>query len=108
MRWLTRLDWLHALAPLPVSDPRALQAAPGLTHEALLSVIHCVAPDGRVYRGARAFRHMLLRLPLLAPLGLLLWVPGLIGIAEAAYRRVARNRERLSRFLRLGNNPEKP
>lgn len=99
VRLLTRLDWLRLLAPLPASAPEAVNAAPGLTREALLEAVHCVTPGGRVYRAARAYRQLMLRVPLLAPLGLLLWVPGLIGVAETVYRWVARNRAWLSRIL---------
>jgi predicted DCC family thiol-disulfide oxidoreductase YuxK len=99
MRLLTWLDWFNALALIPLTDPRAQEAAPELDREQLLAAMHCVAPDGRIYRGARCIRHVGMRLPLLVPLALLLWVPGVIWIAEKVYDVIARNRKFLSRIF---------
>lgn len=99
MRLLTWLDWFNALALIPLTDPRAQEAAPGLDREQLLAAMHCVALDGRIYRGARCIRHVGMRLPLLVPLALLLWVPGVIWIAEKVYDVIARNRKFLSRIF---------
>ncbi len=99
MRTLSRLDWFSRLTLMPISHPQALQLAPGLTHEALIEAIHCVTPAGRVYRGARSLRFVGMRLPLLVPLALALWLPGAIQAAEWVYGRVARNRLLLSRFF---------
>jgi len=40
-----------------------------------------------------------MRLPLLVPLALMLWVPGVIYLAEIVYRAVSRNRLVLSRWF---------
>ena len=104
VRYLERLDWFHALRPLPASQPEALEAAPGLTREGLLRELHCVTPRGRVLTAARAFRHLFARVPLLAPLALLMWVPGVIVVAEAVYRWVAAHRSWLSRVLGYSKN----
>ncbi|MEI9898242.1 MAG: DCC1-like thiol-disulfide oxidoreductase family protein [Chthoniobacter sp.] len=58
-----------------------------------------MTPQGRIYRGARAIRFMSLRLPLVVPLALFLWIPGVILIAEIVYRQVSRNRLVLSRIF---------
>jgi len=97
MKVLTWLDWFHCVRLLPISDPRAAEMTPGIGQEQLLEAIHCVAPDGRIYRGARALRHVGLKMPLAAPFSLLLWLPGVIWVAEKAYALVARNRYLLSR-----------
>lgn len=99
MKLLTWLDWLGVLALVPLSDPRAREIAPALTTEELLEAIHCVTPRGRIYRGARAIRFAGMRLPLLVPVALFLWLPGMIQLAEIAYRTVARNRLVLSRVF---------
>jgi predicted DCC family thiol-disulfide oxidoreductase YuxK len=99
MRLLTWLDWFNALALIPLTDPRAQEIAPHLSREQLLEAMHCVAKDGRIYRGARCIRHVGMRLPLLIPLALLLWVPGVIWIAEKVYNLIARNRKFLSRIF---------
>ena len=99
MRLLRRLDWFHRLRMLPLADPAVREAAPSLSHETLLEAIHCVTPSGRVYRGARCLRFVGMRTPLLLPLALLLWLPGMIWVADKIYQRVSRNRYLLSRLF---------
>ena len=99
MKVLTWLDWRNALALVPLSDSRAQEIAPQLTREDLLEAIHCVTPECRVYRGARAIRFLGLRLPLLVPVALFLWIPGVIGLAEIIYQWVSRNRLLFSRMF---------
>ena len=99
MRVLTWLDWHNALALVPLSDPRAHELAPALGREDLQEAIHCVAVDGKIHRGARAIRFVGMRLPLLVPMALFLWIPGVIVVAEAVYRVISRNRLVLSRMF---------
>jgi predicted DCC family thiol-disulfide oxidoreductase YuxK len=97
MKVLSWLDWRGALALVPLSEPRAQVAAPQLNREDLLEAIHCVTQEGRIYRGARAIRFVGMRLPLLVPVALFLWIPGVIFVAEFVYRWISRNRLLLSR-----------
>ena len=99
MRVLGWLDWFNATRLVPLSDPLAARIAPQLTRGDLIEAIHCVARDGRIYRGARCIRFVGMRLPLLVPLALVLWVPGVIWIAEKIYNLIARNRKVLSRIF---------
>jgi len=99
MKVLSWLDWFHTLALVPLSDERAHQIAPQLTREDLLEAIHCVTPQGRIYRGARAIRFVGMRLPLLVPVALFLWIPGVIQVAEIIYQHISRNRLFLSRIF---------
>ncbi len=99
MKVLSWLDWFHRLALVPLSDPRAQAIAPQLTAEQLQEAIHCVTPAGRVYRGARAIRFVGMRLPLLVPLALFLWLPGVIWVAEIVYQWISRNRYLLSKVF---------
>ena len=99
MKLLTWLDWLHVASLVPLSSEEAKVAAPQLDRETLRSAMHVVTGDGRILRGARCIRFLSLRMPLLFPLGLLLWVPGVIWIAEIVYALVARNRLVLSRLF---------
>ena len=99
MKVLSWLDWRNVLALVPLSDPQAHTIAPQLKPEDLQEAIHCVTPQGRVYRGARAIRFLGLRLPLLVPLALFMWIPGVIWIAEIVYARISRNRTLLSRVF---------
>ena len=97
MKLLTWLDWFSVVTLVPIADPRVSVLAPTLTREALHEAIHCVARDGRIHRGARCIRFVGLRMPLLVPLALVLWIPGVIYIAEIFYRWISRNRHLLSR-----------
>ena len=99
MRVLTWLDWLHRLSLVPLSSDRARDAAPSLTRESLLEAMHCVTEDGRIHRGARAIRFVGMRLPLLVPVALVLWIPGVIQIAEIVYAFVSRHRLYFSRIF---------
>ena len=99
MRLITRLDWLNTIAALPLSDPRAQALAPQVTREQLLEAIHCVTAEGRIYRGARCFRFLGMRLPLLTPIALVLWIPGALQIAEIVYRWLSHRRLLLSRLF---------
>ena len=99
MRVLTWLDWFNVLALVPLSNPRAQAIAPTVAQDDLREAIHCVTPHGRIYRGARCLRFVGMRLPLFVPIALVLWLPGVIQIAEVAYRWVSRNRHLLSRLF---------
>jgi len=99
MKLLTWLDWLHVARLVPLSSPDAQQAAPDVSAEQLRAAMHVLPKNGKMLRGARGVRFLALRMPLLFPLGLLLWVPGVIYIAEIVYALVARNRLTLSRIF---------
>lgn len=99
MKLLTWLDWRHQLILLPLADPRAGEMVPELTREQLLEAIHCIAPDGKVHRGARCLRYIGMRLPLLIPMGIVLHIPGIIWIAEKVYMMISRNRHLLSKLF---------
>ena len=99
MRVITWLDWFNAVSLLPIADPRAATLAPQLTREDLLEAIHCLTRDGQIHRGARCLRFIGLRMPLAFPFALLLWIPGVIYLAEIGYRWISRNRHLLSRVF---------
>ncbi|MEQ8764708.1 MAG: DUF393 domain-containing protein [Planctomycetota bacterium] len=99
MRSLTWLDWRHRIVWRPLSDPGAESLVPGVERSDLRAAIHCVTAEGDVHRGARAIRYVSMRVPLLWPLGLLLWAPGVIWVAEWVYRFVSRHRHRLSKLF---------
>jgi predicted DCC family thiol-disulfide oxidoreductase YuxK len=99
MKVLSWLDWRDRLALVPLSGARAKDIAPSLTREDLMEAIHCVTPEGRIYRGARAIRFLGMRLPLLVLVALFLWIPGVIIFAEAIYGVISRNRLVLSRLF---------
>ena len=111
-RVLSRLDFGARLEMVPISDSRVAQLAPSLSREDLLEAMHVITRRGEIYRGARAIRFISGRLPLLWPLWLLLWIPGVIFISESVYRIVSRNRQLLSRMFGCKGAckilPEKP
>ena len=99
MKVLTWLDWLNVAALVPLSSERAREAAPQLDRETLRAAMHVITTKEKIYRGARCIRFLALRMPLLIPLGLVLWIPGAIWIAEHVYQLIARNRYILSRVF---------
>jgi len=99
MKLLTWLDWFHATTLLPLSHPDASNVVSHIRREELLEAIHCVTRQGRIYRGAHCIRFVGLRMPLLVPVALVLWIPGVIWIAERIYMRISRNRHLLSRIF---------
>ncbi len=99
MRVMTWIDWFSCVSLVPISSPRTPEFAPGIPQEALQEAIHCVTPEGRIYRGARAIRFLSARMPLAWLFALLLWIPGVIWVAERAYQWISRNRYRLSRWF---------
>jgi predicted DCC family thiol-disulfide oxidoreductase YuxK len=99
MKVLSHLDWKRTLRLTPLSDPIVPSIAPSLTPEALSEAIHCVTPEGKIHRGARAIRFIGMRLPLLTPVALVLWFPGVIFVAEIIYKWISRNRYVLSRMF---------
>ena len=106
VRMLEWLDWLDVARVVGISDPRVAELAPQIARAELLEAIHCIRggetespSDRRVHRGARALRFLGLRMPLLTPLSLLLFLPGVLWIAEAVYAGISRNRHRLGRLF---------
>jgi predicted DCC family thiol-disulfide oxidoreductase YuxK len=102
MRVLTWLDWFGVLSLVPLSSGKVAGLSPAaarLTREELQEAIHGVTAEGRIYRGARCIRFVGMRLPLLVPVALFLWIPGVILVAEIVYRWVSRNRHLLSRLF---------
>ena len=99
MRLLTWLDWFNKVEWIAINDPRSEDIAPELTREELREAIHCITPEDRVYRGARCVRFLGMRMPLLVPVAVFLWVPGVIWLAEKFYMWVSRNRYTLSKIF---------
>ena len=102
MSLLTRLDRRGRIEMVPLSGAHAAELVPEATAEQLREAVHVVAADGRVFRGARALRFLGGKLPALWPLAALLWIPGVILVAELAYRLVSRNRHRLGKLFGCG------
>lgn len=99
MRLLARLDWRRALRLVPASSPDCHWLVPNLPPGQLMEAIHCVTTGGQVLRGARAVRFVALRVPLLVLAAIVLWMPGMIWMAEMLYARISTQRYRISGAL---------
>jgi predicted DCC family thiol-disulfide oxidoreductase YuxK len=99
MKMLRWLDWRDRFAPIPSNDSRVAALAPSLTEDQMSEAIHCVTPGGHIHRGARAIRFIAMRLPVAVPLALILWLPGVILVAERVYALISRNRQWISRVF---------
>lgn len=96
VRRLKRWDGNRRLAFLPLDDPD-LARWPELDRRQLEEAIHLVDGEGRIHRGAAAFRILALRLPRLWLLAPLLYIPGSLPLWNWLYRQVAGQRHRLAR-----------
>ena len=99
MRSITWLDWFNKVEWIPINDERSEDIAPELTREELREAIHCITPEDKIHRGARCVRFLGMRMPLLVPIALFLWIPGVIWVAEKFYMWVSRNRYTLSKIF---------
>ncbi len=94
VRWLSRFDTRKRITWAAI---QTLDAPPqGLRRDDLERAAYLVCGPGDNHEGFFAFRRLLLKLPLLSPLGALMWLPGARLIGVPAYRWVARNRYRIS------------
>ena len=94
---LKKLDWFHALQFQNARDVKNLPASHvELNPKKLLDEMHVLTPDRkRAPAGFRAFRWIAWRLPLLAPLAPLLYIPGVPWLGNRVYLWIAKNRFRL-------------
>lgn len=97
VRLLRRLDWWDGIRPRAITSLTATEKERLPAEEILLTAIHCLTPTGAVLAGAACLRHIGLRVPLLTPLALLLYLPGMLFIAQKAYEWISRHRHALSR-----------
>lgn len=76
VRRLARLDWTGTFRWVPRSSPEAERLAAGLAPGRWTRRSTVLDRRGAVCRGARCLRFIAVRLPSVAPLALLLWIPG--------------------------------
>lgn len=89
--------------PESVADLNTSLNAPpsGVTLDDMDRAAYTISPDGVVSEGFYAIRALLKAIPALAPLGLLMSIPGVSLIGRPAYRLVANNRRRISQSCRI-------
>lgn len=90
-------DWRAAFEVLPSQAPGVAERFPWITQKAFAESLQLVRiADGQTMQGARAVEEILRLLPRGGPVAWLFRVPFVRGVAEVAYRWVARNRHRFS------------
>lgn len=97
VRCLSRFDWRKRVSWRPWQEMACLPQ--GLTRDDLERSAYVEDARGDIFEGFFAVRRLLMALPVLVPLGLLMWLPGLHIIGVPLYRLVARNRFRISSCL---------
>lgn len=98
-RALSWLDWFDEFDFVAISETQSKGLAISIPREKLLEAIHCLSAKGTIYRGARCIRFVGMRMPILIPIAMILWLPGVILIAEIMYRTISNNRHFISRFF---------
>ena len=94
VRLLRRLDWRNRISWI---SAQSLDTPPsGLSWEDLERSAYLETPAGDLHEGFFAIRGLLLRLPMTAPVGALMLLPGVRMAGVPAYHWVARNRYRIS------------
>ena len=96
MAILRRLDPAGRLQLTSLHDPAVARDFPELSRDLLLDEMVVIDQAGRARAGARAWRHLSRRLPLLWPLAVPLHVPGSLPLWDWLYRLIARNRYRFA------------
>ena len=98
--FLRGLDWFKTIDFIPFSQAAELVARHHITAQAMEAAIHHVSLSGQVTNGAHALRVFGMKIPLLFPCALLLYLPFVLRLANRLYTTVASRRQTLSRLLR--------
>lgn len=95
LKWLYRLDTFKKFEALPYQTERLTEIFPGLRIEECQKSMHLAFPNGKIYTGSDAFREVFLRMPLMFPVGLVMWLPPVAWLLRRLYPILARNRYRI-------------
>ncbi len=87
--WFSRLDYVD----MTNSAGRGAETA-GETADSAPPEMVVIRPDGERREGFFAWREILSQLPILWPLLVFLWIPGMSQIGPKVYRRIAQSRRR--------------
>lgn len=97
---MRRLDWLRRIEFVDLHQAEAETGRfADLNRQRLMSEIHVLDAEGRLYAGFAGMRRMLREAPLGFPLWLLLHLPGSDALGKRVYRFIARRRYRLNALL---------
>jgi predicted DCC family thiol-disulfide oxidoreductase YuxK len=83
------------LAFLSLHDPEVATRYPQLTYDQLMKEMYLIDRQGRIHRGAEAFRYLTTRLPRLYLLAPLVHIPFSLPFWRWAYQQVAKRRYRI-------------
>jgi predicted DCC family thiol-disulfide oxidoreductase YuxK len=92
---LEKLDWLKRFSCHPLTDHKIYNEY-NVTPEECELEIKLISPSSQIYGGADAMLKIMLNLPLLAPMGWVLWVFPFRFILIWLYPFIANNRYRIS------------
>ena len=98
--FLRGLDWFKTIDFIPLSQAAELMARHYITAQAMEAAMHHVSLSDQVTNGAHALRVFGMKIPLLFPCALLLYLPFVLRLANRLYTTVASRRQTLSRLLR--------
>ena len=94
------LDWLRRIEFVDLHEAEvASERFADLNPQRLMSEIHVLDAEGRLYAGFAGMRRMLREVPLGVPLWLLLRLPGSDALGKRVYRFIARRRYRINALL---------
>jgi predicted DCC family thiol-disulfide oxidoreductase YuxK len=100
---LQKVDRTHQLNFVPLQDQKVKEQYPQLKIWELRVVMHVICPDGRIVKGAEAYREIgdvisiqTFRGKLLRLFAWAVRIPGALPVAEWVYRLIANNRYRLT------------
>jgi predicted DCC family thiol-disulfide oxidoreductase YuxK len=107
-RILNGLDWFDRLAFVDATDDAERgRHAPSVDREQALNRMAVVDGNGGVHSGFDAYRRLSLSVLILAPLGLVAFLPGLDRLGERVYDSVAAHRHRCGDECATGPLPGK-
>jgi predicted DCC family thiol-disulfide oxidoreductase YuxK len=101
IRLLRHLDWAHRLTFFSNSDPNTFDKFPEVTLERSREEILAQDPRTGWYGGFQACEWIACRVPLLWILVPLTLIPGIDSLGNKIYKKVARNRHKISAALGL-------
>lgn len=98
MTVLCYFDWFNRLIYSNLEErwQTLAETHPQISLQACLEEMHLILPNGNVRKGFFAFREILRYLPILSPLHLILYLPGLSIIGPKVYTFVASRRQRFT------------
>ena len=91
------IDWFNCLAytDLETIWPNKEKRYPGISLQECQKEMHLLLPDGTVHRGFFAFRKIIRYTPLLWPLLIVVYMPGMSWVGPKVYHCVASTRARI-------------